>query len=110
MAYPLMNGTAMSSDLSYVFVYANSVTNGFFGIGFCLAFFFIVLIGSASMQQRFSGGVRPEATFTVASWATLGLATIMITKNGILMMWQYFIFVGFALASTIWLVLKTQDQ
>jgi lipopolysaccharide export LptBFGC system permease protein LptF len=107
MTYPSMNGTEIGSNLANIFVYANSVTYGYFGLFFVIAFFLVVLLGSIFMQIRFSGRVRPEISMLASSFATLGLATILEQVSGILSPLYFFILIGLTILSGIWVALSS---
>jgi len=105
MAYEYMNATLMNSDLTYIFIYANSITNNLFGIFMVIAFFFIVLFGSILAQVRFSGGnIRPELSFLASSFATTGFCLILMQKNGIVHPVFFWVFFVITIISFIWVV------
>lgn len=104
MSYPLINGTIMGSDLSYMFVYANSITHGIFMPIVVIAFFSVVLIISLMMQLRFTGNIKPETSFAAACFATLGLETILAQKTGLISAPYIILTIGLTILSVLWLI------
>jgi hypothetical protein len=107
--YPMINGTAMGSDLSYLLVYTNTITHGMAVPMMVLSFFLIVLIGSLIMQQRFTGNMRFETSLMAASFTTLGLATILEQTTGLLSAGYFIILIGITILSFILLALSSSD-
>jgi hypothetical protein len=102
MSYPAFNGTNMSTDITYIFSYANSVTHGSFVLMMVIAFFLIILISSFMMQLRFTARIRPETSLLAASFATLGFAIILSQTTGLLDAMYVFILLGITIVSFIW--------
>ena len=107
--YPLLNGTAMGSNLGYLLDYTNSITGGLAVPMMVLSFFLIVLIGSLLMQQRFTGNMRFETSLMAASFTTLGLATILEQTTGMLSAGYFVILIGITILSFILLALSSSD-
>lgn len=107
--YPTINGTAAGLDLSYFFVYANSVTNGLFILLFVISFFVIVLVASLFGQLRITGRVKPETSFLAASFATIGLEVLLMQKNGLLSPMYFIISLAIFIISLIWVFLSSND-
>ena len=108
MTYPQLNGTLMGNDLMYLFVYANSVTNGWFVFMTVIAFFFIIFLSSLFFQMRFSGRIRPEVSFLASSIATLGYAAILIQENGLIEPVYFFVLIGMTILGIIWVSLTSE--
>lgn len=104
--YQYLNGTLAGQDLTYLFIYANSVTNGFFVLFMVLAFFIVVSVGSMVAQQRFSGRIRPEVGILVGSFATLGFEVILAQKNGLLSPFYIIITIIIFILSAIWVYMS----
>lgn len=100
--YEYINGTKVSGNILEIFVYANSVTNGFAIPMIVASFFLLVLISSMMMQLRFSSRVRPDVAFLASSFATLGFATIMEQQTGLLNPLYFFIIIGLTIISLLW--------
>lgn len=107
MVYPEINGTLIGSDLSQIFVYANSVTHDLFGLVMVIAFYLVVLLGSIFMQLRFTARIRPEVSFLASSFATLGFATILEQVSGILSPVYFFMLIGITVLSILWVALSS---
>lgn len=105
--FPAINGTLIGNDLSQIFVYANSITHGLTVLFMVFGFFLIVLITSLIMQQRFSGNIRPETSFAAASFATLGLATLLEQRTGLLNPLYFVIIIAMTVLSVIWLIMNS---
>jgi len=97
----------MGDDLGQIFVYANSVTNGWAVLFILIAFYLIILIGGMFSQLQISGRIRPEVHFMTASFITLGLAVIMSTVNGLLAPIYLLALVGINILCLIWLMLTS---
>lgn len=108
MPYDMINGTALGNDLSYFFVYLNSVTGGWFVPLMMLSFFLIVFISSVIFQLRFSSRIRPESSFAASSFATFGLMLILSQKSGLLNPIISVVIVGISIFSIVWLVLSSE--
>lgn len=108
MTFPTINGTLMNSDLSYLLVYANDVTNSWFGRGLILSFFLVVFIGGLMSQLSIQGRVRPDVMFLVSSFATLGLATILEMTSGILNFYYFILLLGLNVIGAIWVYLSPE--
>lgn len=106
MTYPLINGTLAGDDISYFFVYANTVTNGKFGFFMVFGFFLVVLLGSLFAQFRFTARIRPDTSLLASSFATLGWATVLEMKTGILNPVYFFAIIGITILSIIWVALS----
>lgn len=102
MTYESINGTLMGQDLMYLFVYANEVTSGFFGPLMVLSFFIIVFVSSMLMQYRFTTRIRPDTSLLAASFVTLGFATIIEQRTGIISPWFFVTIIGVTVLSAIW--------
>lgn len=104
--YPPLNGTEMGSNLAYLFTYIDTVIPlNLFGLFMVVAFFSVVVIGSLTMQLRFTGRIRPETSFLAASFATLGFATILEQISGILSPIYFIILIIAFIASLVWVSL-----
>lgn len=109
MTYIPFNGTAMGLDLTYLIKYADDVTSGFTSISICIAFFCIVLIGSLIWQQRTIGQIiRPESSFLVASFVTLGLELIMM-QSSLISGWWFAFTLFITLLSFLWVLLGSSE-
>lgn len=106
--YPMINGTNMGSDLTYLFTYTDSITNGFATIMICLAFFFTVFIGSLVAQQRYTTNMRIETSLLAASFVTLGLEIILMQKN-LVQGWLFSITLLITVLSFIWVTYGTSE-
>jgi hypothetical protein len=104
--YPLLNGSAMGSDLSYMFVYANSITGNMFVLFMVMAFFLITLIGGMFMQMRFQGRIKFEVHFAAASFVTLGFVVILSMVTGLISGLYILPFIGLSIVSVLWLLLS----
>jgi len=105
--YPILNGTAMGSDLSYILVYTNTITGGWAILLMTIAFFMVVLLGSMFMQLRFQGRIKFEVHFAASSFATLGWCAILSTVNGLISPTYFLIFIGLSIMSVLWLLLSS---
>ena len=108
MIYPAMNGTLIGSNIMNIFVYANQVTFGFFGVFMVLSFFLVVLLGSLFMQLRFTARMRPEVSFVASSFATLGFAVLAQQVSGILNGFYFLIIIAMTVISVIWLMMSNE--
>lgn len=109
MAYPILNGTAMGSDLGYFLIYLNSITHNLFIPVVVVSFFLISLIGSLIMQQRFTGNMRIETSLMAACFVTLGFATILEQQTGLLGAPYFIVLIGLTILSFLWLALKSDE-
>ena len=105
--YPLVNGTLVNNDLSQLFVYANSVTDGMFMLFMTIAFFFIILIGSIVATIRTSARPRFELAFAAASFATFGFTMILSTVDGLINPLYLFISAGLTIIGVVWIFLSS---
>lgn len=109
--YPALNGTLVGQDLTQLLIYANSVTSNTFG-GFVfwivVSFFLIVLIGSMLAQLRFTGRVRPEVSLLAASFSTLGVATILEMRTGLLNPFYFLFLIAVNIIAIIWVAMSTE--
>lgn len=107
--YEPINGTLLGEDLSYIFVYADLVTFGFFSVFMVISFFSVILVSSLLIQFKFTSRIRPETSLLASSFATLGFAVLLEQKTGILN-WVYFILlIGILIGSFIWVALSSKD-
>lgn len=104
--YPSVNGTLVSSDLMYLFKYANDVTNGWFVLAVVVSFFLLVFISSLALQQRFTGRMRFETSFAASCFALLGFATLLEQRTGLLNPLVFMIIVVMTIISVIALFLS----
>lgn len=108
--FPEMNGTLIGDDLAQIFVYTNSITDGLASPLILLSFFLIVTIGSMLFQWRFSARIKPEASFAAGSFATLGMAVIMSSVNGLLDPIYLIMSAFIMILSIIWLIFSPTDE
>jgi len=109
MAYIPFNGTEMGNDLTYLIKYADDVTGGWTSISITLAFFFVVLIGSLLWQKRSIGQmVKPESSFLIASFVTLGFELIMMQSN-LINGWWFAFTLFITLLSFLWVLLDNSE-
>jgi hypothetical protein len=106
--YENINGTLAGNNINYFFLYANSVTHGWFVLMMIISFFLIVLISSLVMQLRFTSRIRFEVSLLASSFATLGLATIIEQFSGLLEPFYFFILIGLTALSFIWVALSSE--
>lgn len=104
--YPYINGTLVGSDVTEMFVYANTVTGGWAVPMIVMTFFLTTLIVTMMMQLRFSSRIRPDVCFIAASFASLGFATILIQKSGLLNPTFFIITLSAFILSLIWAALS----
>ena len=102
--YPALNGTLMGSDITYLFIYLNSITDGLFVPVSVFSFWFIIFVGSMIMQQRFTARIRPEVSLAASFFAVFGYATILMTRNGLLDTIWYLLIIALMVISLIWVV------
>ena len=102
MSYELLNGTKVGSNLMELFIYANSVTQGFFSIFIVVGFFLVTFLGSLFMQLRFRNMIRPETSLLASSFATLGFAVVLEMYSGILSPVYFIIIVSITVLAVIW--------
>lgn len=107
MTYPDLSTVNATSDLSVLLVYANDVTQGYFGPLVLGAFFLIVLIGSLMAQYKFSGRIIPATSFAAASFAAAGFAIIMASVNGLINPIFVILTIVMSLVGVIWLVFSS---
>jgi len=105
MVYANLNASALNNSLSYVFVYANQVTNGMWSILTVFGFFFLVLISSMVTQLKVSGGIRPETSFLASSFVTLIFALIIAQTVGLSMAWAVITFLAMTIIGLVWVML-----
>ncbi|MCK9544861.1 MAG: hypothetical protein M0R03_22840 [Novosphingobium sp.] len=103
--YPELNSTLVGSNIMETFIYANSVTGGYFGLIITIAFFLVVFLGSVFMQQRFTTQIKIETSLLASCFATLGWATVLEMTSGILSPVYFFILIGLTILSFIWVAL-----
>ena len=104
MTYPTLNGSLMNDNFAYIFVYANSITHGFFMVFVVAAVFCVVLFTSIMMQLKTTGMVKPENSFAASCFATLGFAIIMEQVTGLLDAGYFITIVALTVLSVIWLL------
>ena len=98
--YGYINSTAMGSDLTYLFTYANCITHGMAIPMICIAFFLITFIGSLITEQRLTGVMRPDNCLLASSFVTLGLELIFMQRdNGIFLLVVFGLTIGLFLLS-----------
>lgn len=107
MTFEELNGTLLGNDLSYAFVYANSVTYGWFVPLMLLSFFIVCLLGSSIMQQRFTGRIKPEVACLVSSFLTLGFTVILAQKPDLVSAVWIFANIGITALSLLWVILSS---
>jgi hypothetical protein len=107
--YPLINGTEMGSNLTYIFTYSNEITGGFFIPFVLLAFFLIVFIGSLMAQYRFTTRTRSETSFAVSSFASFGFVVIMSQVNGLINPVYFMITLGATILGFLWVVFSSEQ-
>lgn len=103
--YEQINGTLAGQDLSYLLIYANQVTHNWFGLFMVIGFFLVVFLGSLFSQFRFTARIRPDTSLLASSFATLGFASILEIKTGILNPVYFFFLIGLLILSIIWTAL-----
>jgi len=105
MAFPSINNTLLSNDLTYLMVYANDVTNSVFGWAITLGFFLTVLLGSFFMQFRFNPtNPRFDTSLLASSFATIGWVTIIEQSSGILSPIHFMLVIGVFILSLLWVI------
>jgi len=104
--YPELNSTLVGSNVMETFIYANSVTGGWFAPITTLAFFLVVFLGSVFAQQRYTTQIKIEASLLVSCFATLGWATVLEMTSGILSPVYFFVIIGLTILSFIWVALS----
>jgi hypothetical protein len=102
MTYESLNATQMGSNLAYIFVYANEVTNYWFGNLMVISFFIVVLLAGLFMQMRFKGYFRIDSSILVSLFVTLGFATIVEQYSGILEPTIFIILIGLTILAFLW--------
>jgi len=110
MTFPNINGTILSQDLSYLFVYANEVTNSVFGWVMVLGFFFVVFLGSLMFQYRFNP-TNPNAStsFLASSFATVGWVVLLEQYSGILNPVHFVLVIGIFILALFWAIFGGGD-
>jgi hypothetical protein len=106
--YPDISTVNLSVDLSNILIYTNTLTDGMFAPLFVFAFFMIVFVGSAFMQQRFTGRIELKNSFAAAGFVTFGLAVIMSMKTGLLEPYILIITIIVAILGLAWLALSAE--
>lgn len=106
MTYNEINGTLAGENVMYLFLYANEVTLGWFGLVITIAFFLVVFLGSLFAQQRYTAQIKPEVSALASCFATLGWATVLEMTSGILEPSYFFVLVGMTILSFIWVALS----
>lgn len=105
MTFNQLNGSAMGSNVNYIFIYANEVTGGLFVPMTVLSFFLVVLISSLIMQLRFTSRIRPEVSFLASSFATFGFAIIFEQMTGLLAPIYFIVTIGLTILGFIWVAM-----
>ena len=100
--YPELNGTLVRQDIMEIFVYANVVTNNWFGLFVVFSFFMVTFLGTMFLQKRFVNDVMPEKCLLASSFSTFGFIVILNMKSGIIDPIYLFIVGGIAILSIIW--------
>lgn len=108
MAVPYgdINGTLLSNDIMYLFIYANNVTHNWFVIAMVVSFFLLIFISSLALQQRYTGRIRFETSFAAACFALLGFATLIEQRTGLLSPLVFMIIIVMTIISVIALFLS----
>lgn len=109
MTYPTLATVNATTDLTPLLTYWNTITNGLAMPLVLACFFLIIFFGTFFAQLRFSGRIRPETSFTAASFASVGLAVILSSQNGILDS-SYIIITGvLAVVGVAWLYFSPSE-
>jgi hypothetical protein len=108
MAYPNINGTLAGDNIMYLFVYADIVTNGYFGLFVVIGFFLTVLLSSLVLQFKFTGNIKFESSLLASSFSTLGFATILQQYSGIFNSIYFYVLIGLTILSFVWVALSTR--
>lgn len=103
MTYPGLDTVNATDDVSALFVYVNEVTGGIAIPTVLFAFFIVLFLGGGFAQMRFRGSARWDFAFTVAGFATFGLAVLMSTRTGLLNPTYLIISLGIAILGVIWI-------
>lgn len=104
--YPVLNGTLVSNDLTYLMVYANSVTSGWFVPIMVIVFFLGVLITSLGLQFKYSSRIRPETSFVASCFATLAVAAVLEQRTGLLSPLYFIIIIAITCLSVLALIMS----
>ena len=110
MTYPELNGTLVANNTAELFVYANLVTDGWFGLMITVSFFVVVLLGSLFMQLRMSGRIKPEVSFLASFFATFGWAIILEQYSGILNPIYFYWIVSGLILSLMWTAFSSKEN
>lgn len=102
MTYPDIS-TINNSDFSGIFVFANQVTNGLFGIMILLLMFVVVSFGTYFSSKRTSGEGDFIASFAVAGYFTTGLGFIMLLVDGLMTVVPVLVCLALTVVGTVWL-------
>lgn len=102
MRYEAVNGTLTGENLAYLFVYANSVTHGLFGIGMLITFFAVVFLGSLFAQFRWTVMVKVETSLLASLFATTAFGVILAQYSGIIAGWYLAILLALDIIVSIW--------
>lgn len=96
-----------TSDLSNLLIYTNEITGNAAMPGVLFAFYIVVMLAGYIMGIK-QGRERFPANFTVAGFATFGLAVIMSLKTGLLNPIYLVISLGLAILGVVWLYLSSE--
>lgn len=109
MSYPDISSVNATNDLTQLFVYANTITNGLFMPVTLLAFFIIVMIGTYFGQIRVSGRARLEVSFAAAAFVTFGMVVIASGVDGLVNMFYIIISLAVAILGALWLMFSSDN-
>lgn len=110
MTYPGLDTVNATTDLGELLVYANTLTNGKFILFMVGAFFLIALIGSYVVQSRVSTRPKISVSFTIASFVTFGLVTILSLKNGLIEATYLFVTISLTIIGFAWSAFTSENQ
>lgn len=102
--FPTFASVNATTDLTQLFVYWNTVTNGKAMPMVLFSFFAILFIGSYFAQLRFQGYAKVQLSFVAAAFATVGMAVIMSLQNGLLNTSWLIVSIVIAVIGFAWLV------
>jgi len=109
LSFPDLSSVNATTDVSELLVYVNTLTGGAAMPTVLAAFFIIAFLGSAFLNARFRGVFRFDFCFASAGFVTLGFATIMSLKNGLLNPIYLMISIVVAILGVAILLLSSND-
>ena len=74
----------LTDDITGIFLYTNTVTDGLFTPMMVFAFFMVIMLGSFFSMKRIEGKGDLLASFTVAAFLSTGLSVIMLMRAGLI--------------------------